>query len=255
VFFSAGNKIHMLFVTYRYGLYTILFFLFFLTGLAAAEDEIDYGPRFEIGIGGSYSQEYKAPQWTSESYNSTMISGAIRIYNGLAIQGGVGLGRGGKPFADSLSYGKDYILNPDKGTYNTTSWFGLRYEIPMSVLKQNFVGIHSVYICAGICNADYGVRSTSWIYNGNLLVNQGVSSFRFSGLNGQYASLAARWRIDTGTGENPGSWLGAYGLDLGIKYTRYQDIKPELPDLEKAVPGFNNLQIFALAFLKFRLFE
>jgi hypothetical protein len=255
MFFSTVREMQKIAENYKLAFFTYTITLFFSAGLVSAQDMIDYGPRFEIGIGGSFSQEYKTPQWTSASYNSTMISGAIRLYDGLAIQGGVGLGRGGKPYADSLSYGKDYILNPDKGTYNTTSWIGLRYELPMRVLKKDIVGIHSIYICAGVCKADYGVRSTSWIYNGNLFVNQSITSFRFSELNGQYASLAARWRIDTGEGENHGSWLGSYGLDLGIKYTRYQDIKPELPDLEKAVPGFNNLQIFVTGFLKFRLFE
>ena len=253
--FSAGKIMKKLTTNYRPGLFKSIFILFFFTSLVSAEDTIDYGPRFEIGIGGGYSQEYKAPQWTSGNYGSAMITGAIRLFNGLAVQGGVGFGRGGKPYADSLSYGNDYILNPDKGTYNGSSWIGIRYELPMRVLKQNIASIHSVYVCAGVCQADYGIRSTSWIYNGNLIDNQSISSFRFSRLSGQFASLASRWRVDTGATENPGSWFGAYGLDIGVKYTRYQNGKPELPGLEKAIPGFNNLQIFAIGFLKFRLFE
>ena len=224
------------------------------SGRVSAEDSFDYGPRFEFGIGGSYSQEYEQPRWSSGNYGLVMLTGAVRLWKGLGVQGGVDFGRGGSPDADSLSYGKDYILNPSKGTYNSTTWIGLRYELPMKVIKQDIMGIHSLYAFGGYCWSDYGVQSTEWIYNNHLYSDQNKTSYRFSKMDGQIAMVAARWRVDAKTVQDA-PWLSAYGADIGLKYVRYQEGKPELPGLDKSPSGFRSLQIFFIVFMKFRFFE
>jgi hypothetical protein len=255
MFFSVGKKIEKSFILNFVSICPIFIILFLFPGSVLAEDTADYGSRYEFGIGGSYSQEYKQPHWTSGNYNIAMLTGAIRLYKGLAVQGGVDIGRGGKPISDSLSYGKDYILNPNKGTYNGSSWVGLRYEFPMKQIKKDILGIHSIYAFGGFCWSDYGIQSTEWIYNGLLYTDQSKVAYRFAKLKGKFAAVAARWRVDTGTGKDEGPLLGSYGADLGIKYVHYRAGEPEVPGLEKSRDGFNNLQAFLILFMKFKIFE
>ena len=238
----------------RLWLFVMFVVMICLPAGASAEDTFNYGSRFEFGIGGGYSAEYSRPGWSSESSGLVMITGAVRLWKGLGVQGGVDFGHGGRPDADSLAYGSDYILNPNKGTYSNSKWLGLRYEIPMKLIKQDFMGINSFYVSGAYCWSDYGVRSTEWLHNSVLFSGQTRTKYQFSKMEGQVYSVAARWKADDKTVmESP--WLGAYGADFGLKYTRYEEGDPELPGLEKSRSGFNNLQVFFTVYMKFNLLE
>ncbi len=50
------------------------------------------------------------------------------------------------------------------------------------------------------------------------------------------------------------TWVGAYGVDLGVKYTRYNSHSLEYDNLSVPKSAFNTYQIFATVFVKWNLF-
>ncbi len=225
------------------------------TSAAYAEDHPVYGPRFEIGGGLGYSSENLPPQWASKNNRVCLLIGNIRLFKGLAVQGGVDWSNGGKPQADSITCG-GYRVKINKGTFSGAKWAGLRYEVPMSLLRRDIAGIHSVYGAAGYSWSEMGVQSTEWVYKGVTETTDRERGFRLADMNGPYAILAARWRIDSPETEGRrASWLGAYGLDVGVRYNRYREMDGAYPNIPKASSNYGSYQVFMVGFLKFRMFE
>ena len=78
-------------------------------------DQTTFGPRFEIGIGGSGSRMQSKPEWSSKLYTSAILTYACRIVYGLSIHGGKNLGSGNKLDERNGDLG-EYIVNGTKET-------------------------------------------------------------------------------------------------------------------------------------------
>ena len=224
-------------------------------------DQTTFGPRFEIGIGGSGSRLQSKPEWSSKLYTSAILTYACRILYGLSIHGGKNLGLGNKLDERWIEYGNHYQINTDKGTYRDVSWWGARYEIPMSIFNKDIYRIHSVYCSGGLTLDRYDIRSQHQRYyktdygweSGEIPEEQSSeSSFNTADLKGYYFALAARWRFDTPHTEEEDSWIGSYGLDFGIRYTKYYDCNTKYDNLIEAKSNFNYYQIFIVGFIKIK---
>ena len=239
----------------------VLFFIIFCSKIALA-DQKSYGPRFEAGLGGSGSRLQSRPDWSSKVYVSGIATFSFRIAYGLSLQIGKDLHYGKIPQKEWFNYGKHYQINSEKGTYRDASWVGARYDIPMKILTKDLHGIHTVYFSGGLTWDEYNLQSKEQLYystpNGWELGEKpqerdSVRSFKTSDLKGYYVAMAARWRINTEyTEEN--SWIGAYGIDVGLRYTRYYDCRTKYDNIMEAKSNFNYFQIFIIGFLKMRLF-
>lgn len=229
-------------------------FVFFAQS-AQSEDHPIYGPRFEIGGGIGYSAENLQPRWAPDNNRVCTLTGNIRLFKGLAVQGGVDWSNGDSPDNDSISCG-GYLVKINKGTFGNSRWAGLRYELPMKVLHQDIAGIHSIYAATGYTWSEMGVQSTEWVFKGVQYKVDNEHGFRLADMKGPYAVLAARWRIDNPEAErHTTTWLGAYGLDIGVKYNRYSEMDASYPNIAKASDKYHSYQIFMVGFLKFRMFE
>jgi hypothetical protein len=229
--------------------------VFFLHSAAIhAESDLLYGPRLEFGPGVGITSENAKVPWASESYQVGMLTAAVRLFKGLSVQGGIEYGRGKKSDVDSLSYG-NYRLQLNNKTYTSSMWAGVRYELPMNIFRKDIMGIHSVYGAAGMCWADYGVKSTEWTNKGVNEQSDRAVQYRTARLSGPYYVLAARWRIDSPDTEGLGSWIGSYGVDLGVRYTTFGTSRMEHPNIVTPPDDFSSFRVFVVGFMKFRLFE
>lgn len=220
-----------------------------------AEDDSLYGPRFEMGGGIGISSMSVQPEWVPESDKTGMITASMRLYKGLSVQGGIDWSRGGNPHSKSISSG-DYLIRINEGTFSTSQWAGLRYELPMSVLKRDILAINSFYCAGGLNWSGYGVRSTEWKKDGEQHTADEIRGFTLADINGSYAAIAARWRIDNPESNGiTDSWLGAYGIDFGVKYIRYHDTTLAEANVAEVPDDFAKIQFFLVGFLKFRFFE
>ena len=216
--------------------------------------EMIYGPGIEVGVGVGADLEGEARPWNSDRYNMGIITAAMRIFQGLSIQGGLDYGRGRNSEADTLTYG-DYRLKLNKKTFLSSYWAGARYEVPMSMIGQDIMGIHSVYFAAGMAWADYGVKSSQGSYRGEAYTNDNVEQFKVARLTGPYFMVAARWRIarpETGTAS---TLRGSYGVDFGVRYSKLGDHTLEYPNIPAPSGDYTSTQIFLAGFVKIRLFE
>jgi hypothetical protein len=236
----------------------VLFILVFVSPavLVHAEEDPVYGSRFEVGGGVGAQIPKNQPRWAPNSYQMGIITASVRVFKGLSLQGGIDYSRGGKPLSDSLSWG-DYRLQINKGTFSSSKWAGVRYELPFSIMKWNIMGIHSIYGAAGMTWTEYGVQSTQWTIKNIPESDESERNFRVADLRGPYGVLAARWHIDR-FGDESGetvSPLGTYGVDLGVRFSRFSESSVRQPNIEKLPSNFSNYQIFLVGFLKFDLFE
>jgi len=243
-------------------LFTLLS-IYFFSNYSSAEPQI-YGPRFEIGLGGSGSRIQSRPQWSSKHYVSGTATFSCRIVQGLSLQIGKDLHYGTQPRDKWLDYGPHYQINTEKGTSRNAVWFGARYDIPLNMLyRKDILKVHTLYFAGGYTWDTYRVNSNEkryytspngWETGENPQMQVISRSYEAADLKGYYAAIGARWRIDTVYTEEAGSWIGAYGLDIGIRYTRYADCSPRYENIMKSGSNFNNYQLFIIGFIKFRLF-
>ena len=111
---------------------------------------------------------------------------------------------------------------------------------------------------------EYGIRSRNqkfyyeekaWEYGkAPDEIRDSLRHFKTADLKGYNFTLAARWRIDTESIKERDSWIGAYGLDIGLKYARYSKCTPEYENITEAKSNFNYYQIFIVGFVKIRFF-
>ena len=242
-------------------LFILILYVFYSSMIFA--DEEDYGPRFELGVGGSLVMPQSMPEWSAEYYGSAILTSSFRFFEGLSIQGGRNIAFGGEPDTEWFDYGDHYQIESDKGTYIEGTWLGLRYDIPLRKYNLEFENIHTIYFGGGLLWDDYGIRSENqkyyieekaWEESGSPdEVNDSLHHFKFSELEGYYVTFAARWRVDTENAEKD-SWIGAYGFDFGIRYSDYTKCSPEYENIVKSKSNFCNYQIFLVGFAKIRFF-
>lgn len=219
--------------------------LWFASAIPAAGDAL-YGPRFEVGGGAELLRESSPPEWAAESAYRGMGVLSMRVFRGLSVQAGMDFGGAGNPKADSISLDGTMVTLNEK-SFSNTSWAGIRYEIPLNRFRENPLRMHSVYGGAGMCWAKYGVSSNEEDSEaGTVTTNYDVAE-----LTGTYLLAGARWRIDDP--EQAGSWLGAYGVDIGAKYVRFDDTTLKYSGIAAPSGDFSSMQIFAVVFVKFSL--
>jgi hypothetical protein len=225
--------------------------------------ENNYGPRIEIGVGSGVSAMQSYPEWSSSSYYSGTLTYAYRLIYGLSVQGGRTLGVGGSTDTEWYDYGSKHQILAEKGTYRESSWLGVRYEIPMSMIKKDFKKINSVYMAGGVSWDEFALRSKSQkIYKNDYgwqsgefpISDNNDGSYRAADTKSYYIAAAARWQIKTQATDKDDSWLGSIGIDLGVRYNGFYDIETKFPNIEKAHSNFGYFQIFIAAIMKVKLF-
>ena len=248
---------------------TILLPVFILFGAAATvtaqETEFDpesYNPRFEIGIGGGGAILQSPPSWSGDQYVDGRLSLAMRIIDGILIQGGKSIGQGSDPGGDWFDYGPHYRLNATQPGVRSGTWAGVRVDVPMTALKHDFLRIQSILISGGLVWDEYDIRGeeqefyrTPYGYRTGESpdVRTETRRDRAADMDGYYVSLAARWRLNPAMTANPDSWYGYYGLDAGLMYTRYTSASLAHDTLMDAPTGFSGIQLFVNLYVKIDL--
>ncbi len=213
-----------------------------------------FGPRLVIGCGLSGLRLQSRPDWTAKYYGGGIISGAVRLYEGLSAEAGKEYGFGTRdPRADWVDYGEGVRLWTKDKTYNENSWLGLQYEIPLGLFSGDFFGINFICASLGMNYTKYGIRSDVLLKGDIREELDRKEKFRTATLSGPYAAIAARWRFDTVESEEKGSWFGAYGLDIGVRYTRYNKSSLRHDNVMEPKSNFNCFQLFMVGFLKIKL--
>ncbi|MBT4482889.1 MAG: hypothetical protein HOC71_04330, partial [Candidatus Latescibacteria bacterium] len=203
------------------------------------------------GIDGYRLQSY--PDWVSEYYTTGLVTTAVRIFRGLSIQAAVEYGLGDELSTEWMDYSENIRIKTTERTSTEVSWFGIRYEIPMSVFHRNFWRIDSLCFSLGKMYSKYYVRSDTWIKNDILFDENPMENFKLADISGPYAAFAARWRLDTVVTKGTDSWFGAYGIDLGVRYVKYSDSSPKHDNIMKPDSAFSSFQVFVIGFMKIKL--
>jgi len=235
--------------------FIITFFLYLSFPTSASASDTGLGPSFEIGGGLMYAQSNNYPDWSTKNYRMGTINGAVRFFRGLAFQGGYDSSLGEDVHLKSLTYGDEIRLEKLGVSNYETSWFAFRYEVPMRALKRDLFRIQTVYTSLGISWARYTLTSSQCIKNGIREIDQSETRYHIADMRGPIAVLGARWRMDTDVTQGTGSWLGAYGIDAGVRYIRYDSYTPAHDTIEKPAGDVAVLQVFVIGFLKIRWFE
>jgi hypothetical protein len=244
---------------------TVLFFALvislLLPGGVYSADKDPYGPRIELGFGGLASRMQSRPEWSSKYFNSVLVTGSYRVISGLSVQGGLDTGQGPHSQSPWLDYGPRKQVSTDGGSYMNGQWVGLRYDIP---LKQHYASdIHTIYFAGGVTRYLFGTKSKwqrnyktdyGWDNNENPENINSENSFKLADMKGYYLAVAARWRFNLDMSPNADSWLGAYGVDLGVRYLRHNKHSLEYDNIDIPKSNFNSYQVFATLFLKLKLF-
>ncbi|MFC1538370.1 hypothetical protein ACFL6H_03015 [Candidatus Latescibacterota bacterium] len=234
--------------------------LLFCSRFVAAE-QYNYGPRFEIGIGSGLSKMLMKPEWSSEYYYTGSLNYAYRIIYGLSVQGGKNLGLGNRLENEWYEYGTNLQVDSAGGTFRESSWMGLRYEIPMSLLKKDYKKIHAVYVSGGISWDEFAFNSKSqkryetdygWQTGKSSIMEYNNGSYKTADLKGYYIAAAARWRFNTVDTDEEDSWLGSYGLDFGLRYIGYYNSDVKYDNIMPVKSNFGYYQIFVVGFLKIK---
>lgn len=228
----------------------------FIFSLSVTAQESIYGPMIEIGGGMSGFRMQSRPDWAAKYYGAGLVTGAIRLYRGFSVLAGKDYGYGKEPRPSFLDYGKDVKLNTDEGTYLDGMWYGVRYEIPMSIFDKDIMGIDFIYASSGMTQTKFGIRSAYLVKEDEKLYEEGPKgkNFRTATVSAPYAALAARWRLDTEDSRETGSWFGAYGLDIGVRYIRFNESSIRHDNIMMPKSNFNWFQIFVIGFIKIKLF-
>ncbi len=248
---------HTLYSAQRYGILVLCFFTGLLfNSYESSADESKLGPPLEIGGGFAYTWAQKNPDWSTENYKMGIVYGGIRFFRGLSLQGGIDASLGEEISLKSMDYNTTDINKLEKinESFYETSWIGLRYEVPIPIDKD-FYRINSIHATLGISWARFALTSTQWERNGILESDQPETKYHIAKLSGPYAMVCARWRFDNYASITTGSWFGSYGVDVGLKYSRYSDSSPRYEPISKAESDFSVLQMFVVGFVKIRFFE
>lgn len=221
-----------------------------LPSFARAQEDL-YGPPVEFGLGLTGYHLQSGPEWTDDFYGAGVITGAVRLFRGLAAQGGFEYGYGDELSGGWLRYNDSLRLRTGRSTTIETRWYGLRYDIPLERFGVSYYHIHTVLVGAGFINTLYGMEAATVERDGTV---QNIPEERYTlgEADGKYVLLAARWRFETDETVSPGAWLGSYGLDAGMRYDRYDSFESRgtLVTPEK----FGSLQVFVTGFMKVNLF-
>ena len=222
----------------------------------SSADESKLGPPFEIGGGVAYTWAQQYPEWSTPNYKMGIVNGGIRFFRGLSLQGGLDASLGEEISLKSMNYNTTdiKILEEINESFYETSWIGLRYEVPVPIDKD-FYRINSIHATLGISWARYALTSTQWVRNNTRERDQPETKYHIATLSGPYAMVCARWRFDTEASIMTGSWFGSYGVDAGLKYSRYSTCSPRYEPISKAESDFSVLQIFVVGFVKISFFE
>ena len=235
----------------------VLFFGIYGACSASAEPvpEDFWGPPIEIGGSIGYMSLENKPDWVPGSFRTGSVNIALRVFRGLAIQGGY---KGCLPEdigLESLDYGNEMIVKKIKDSYFGAPWIGLRYEVPASILEFNQIRIHSLYVSCGYSWTQFGVTSSEWLFKGVLETDQPVTKYHVAEMSGPYGIVAARWRFDSSFSKQAESWLGSFGVDAGLKYSLYTTALPKYDTIEKPDSSFSSIQVFITGFIKISLFQ
>lgn len=225
-----------------------------ISAIAAAEDDPVYGPRFEGGGGFGYLADSSRPNWGSQSFYQVLFSGSVRVYRGFSLTGGFDYGLGEKPPLKNATLG-EYQVPINKKSPRTAVSAGVRYEHPAWKQLKDLTGAYSIYGAAGMTWADYEISSTKWSSELEKNTELAKRTFAVADLSGPYAALALRWRIDNPDPALAGTWANAYGVDFGVRYTRYSEHTMKDPFFEKPSSSFSGSQIFLIGFIKFDPFD
>jgi len=208
-----------------------------------------YGPPFEFGVGFTGFRSMSYPEWVVDYYGGVAIGGAVRIFAGLGVAGGIEYQIGASPEPDELTYSDDLVLMSDKGTDGETRWYGVRYELPLDIVGIEYKSIHSVVIGGGVTSTRFGLNLDKWKRNG-IEEPSDTGNIRTATADGYYIMAAARWKLLTNETIESGSWLGSYGIDAGVRYNRYTDVSTGGGLLEAPSDSFGSLQVFIIGFMK-----
>jgi len=214
------------------------------------------GPPLEIGGGIAYTWAQKYPDWSAENYKMGIVNGGIRFFRGLSLQGGLDASLGEEISLESMDYNTTDIkkLEEINESFYESSWIGLRYEVPIPIDKD-LHRINSIHATLGISWARFALTSSQWVRNEDRESDQPETKYHIAKLRGPYAMVCARWRFDTEASITTGSWFGSYGIDAGLKYSRYSDCSPRYEPISKAESDFSVLQMFVVGFVKIKFFE
>ncbi len=233
----------------------LLFLAFSVCGiLPVSADQTILGPNAELGVRFDGFSMQGRPEWCSKYYGAGMITVAYRLLFGLSVHGAIGFGLGDESVSDWIEYGEDFRIKADRRTYTELSWAGFRYEIPMKTLGMDYAHIDIVYCSLGMMYAKYSIKSRTWIDTGVLEKGSETKLYRTADVSGPYAELAARWRLDTDITKDTGSWLGALGVDLGVRYIHYTDSKVRFDNIMKPTSAFNCFEVFLVGSMKMSFF-
>jgi len=219
---------------------------------SAGADHPVYGPPLEIGLGVSGLRMQSRPDWTSKYYGTGIITGAYRIFHGLSIQAGMDYSYGEEPDPEWIDYGENTRLWTHKGTYGETIFYGLRYEIPTGGFDTDIISIPFLCVSLGMVKTEYGIRSKRLEVNRAVEEQENLTNYRTADVSGPYVSLGARWRFDTVDSQETQSWFGAYGLDIGVRYIRYNKSSMAYDNVMEPKSHFNSYQIYMIGFMKIK---
>ena len=233
----------------------LLFLVFSVSGIQlVSADQIVLGPRAELGVRFDGFSMLGRPEWCSKYYGAGMITVAYRLLFGLSVHGAMGFGLGDELVSDWFDYGEDFKIKATRKTYTELSWAGLRYEIPMKTLGLDYAQIDIVYCSLGMMYTTYGIKSRAWEDSGVIEEGNETKLYRMAEVSGPYAELAARWRLDTDITMDTGSWLGALGVDLGVRYIHYTDSKVAFDNIKKPASAFSSFEVFLVGSMKMSFF-
>ncbi|MFC1508794.1 hypothetical protein ACFL60_03790 [Candidatus Omnitrophota bacterium] len=238
--------------------FTIILLLISLAGTASAQENSDsenfWGPSIEIGGSIGYMSLKNKPDWVAGNFRNGSANIALRLYRGLAVQGGYQGSLNENLSLKSLNYGNEVLENIEE-SYFGAPWAGLRYEIPSTLLKSNQFRIHSLYIACGYHWTRFGVTASDMPINAELETDQSITKYHVAEMSGPYGVVAARWRFDSEFSKQADSWLGSFGVDAGLKYSLYTAASPKYDTIEKPDPSFSSIQVFITGFIKISLFQ
>jgi len=219
----------------------------------ALADNPTYGPPIEIGCGGSGYRMQSRPDWGSKYCVAGFGTVAVRVFKGLSIQAGKEYGNGDNPRVDLVNYGENVILRANKRTTQQASWIGARYDVPASIFNSDFMGMDFICASAGMMFTKFGLKCNYQVVDGILNKLPNTEDFRIAKVSGPFVGLTARWRIDSDITRGTDAWFGAYGFDIGVRYTRYTDQTTKHDNITAPKSNFNCYQLFIVAFVKIKL--
>ncbi|MFC1606416.1 hypothetical protein ACFL47_00475 [Candidatus Latescibacterota bacterium] len=223
-----------------------------------------YGPPIEFGGSAGYFFSQSYPVWSAREYKTGSINVSLRIFRNLSVQGGYEGSLEEDIDLEELTYSDELVLENVSSSNFGAPWLGLRYEIPATFLKTNDMKIHSFYGSIGYTWAKFSVSSSEWRLNdtletdnltGTLETDNLKTRYTIANVSGPYGIVAARWRFDSNFKRGAESWFGSYGLDVGVKYSRFSSSSTKHDKIEEPEPSFSAVQIFAAGFIKMSLFE